>query len=57
MPLKKGRSRETVSHNIEEIVNSWKKKGAIGTSELASKKKAVKQATAIALKKAGQLKY
>lgn len=54
MPLKKGSSRKTVSANIEEMVDEWKKDGAIGTSRPASKRKAVKQATAIALKKAGK---
>jgi hypothetical protein len=57
MPLKKGRSRQTVSSNIGEMVHSWENSGAIGTSHPASKKKALKQATAIALKKAGKSKY
>jgi len=57
MPLRKGSSRATVSHNIEEMVDSWKKNGKIGTSHPRSKKKAVKQAVAISLKKAGKSKY
>jgi len=57
MPLKKGHSRKTVSHNIEEMVDAWKEKGAIGNSKPENKKKAIKQAAAIALKKAGKSKY
>lgn len=54
MPLKKGSSRETVSHNVKEIVDDWEKDGTIGTSHPKSKKAAVKQAVAISLQKAGQ---
>jgi hypothetical protein len=57
MPLKKGSSRATVSSNIKEMVDDWGDDGSIGTSKPQSKKKAVKQATAIALKKAGRSKY
>jgi len=57
MPLKKGSSRATVSHNVEEMVHSWENKGKIGTSRPATKKKAVKQAVAISLAKAGKSKY
>ena len=57
MPLRKGNSRATVSHNIEEMVDSWKENGKIGTSRPRSKKKAVKQAVAISLKKAGKSKH
>jgi hypothetical protein len=57
MPLKKGSSRKTVSGNIREMEHSWEKTGKIGNSRPASKKKAIKQATAIALKKAGKSKY
>jgi len=56
MPLKKGKSRKTVSSNIKEMVDSWKVKGSIGTSKPKSKKAAVKQAVAIALNKAGKSK-
>lgn len=54
MPLKKGRSRKTVSGNISELVRSYKKSGKIGSSKPKSKKRAIKQAVAIALSKAGK---
>lgn len=54
MPLKKGSSRKTVSSNVKELVHNYEKKGSIGNSKPASKKKAVKQAVAIALNKAGK---
>jgi hypothetical protein len=47
--LKKGGSRETVSHNIQELVRDWEKDGTIGTSRPRGKKQAVKQAVAISL--------
>lgn len=53
MPLKKGRSKKVISQNIEEIIRSWEKTGKIGNSKPKTKKQAVKQAVAIALKKAG----
>ncbi len=54
MPLKKGSSRPVVSSNIKTLVDEWKKDGAIGTSHPRTKKKAIKQAVAIALTKAGK---
>lgn len=54
MPLKPGKSSKTVSSNISEMVRKYKKTGSIGTSKPASKGKAVKQAVAIALSKAGK---
>ncbi|MET0441410.1 MAG: hypothetical protein ABW071_05445 [Casimicrobiaceae bacterium] len=54
MPLKKGRSQKTVGSNIEKLVHEYEDTGRIGTSHPASKKKAVKQAVAIALTKAGR---
>ncbi len=54
MPLKKGSSQSAVSQNIETLVDDYKKTGAIGTSHPSSKKKAVQQAVAIALDKAGK---
>ena len=56
MPLKTGKSPKVVSANISEMVRSYEKKGKIGTSKPESKAKAVKQATAIALAKAGKAK-
>jgi len=54
MPLEKGKSQKVVSRNIGEMVGSYKKTGKIGTSKPKSKKKAIEQATAIALTKAGK---
>lgn len=56
MPLKKGKSRKTISSNIKEVVDSYKKSGKIGTSKPKSKKAAIKQAVAIAYTKAGKSK-
>jgi hypothetical protein len=52
MPLKKGSGKDTVSSNIKTLVHDYERKGSIGNSKPASKKKAVKQAVAIALDKA-----
>jgi len=57
MPLKKGSSRKTIGRNIAEMVDSWEDSGKIGTSRPRSKKKALKQAVAVSLKKAGKSKY
>lgn len=54
MPLRKGSSQSTVSSNIRTLVDDWKQDGSIGTSHPATKKKAIKQAVAIALSKAGK---
>ena len=54
MPLRKGSSQSVVSSNIKTLVDDWKKDGSIGTSHPATKKKAIKQAVAIALGKAGK---
>ena len=54
MPLKRGKSDKVVSANISEMVGSYGKTGKIGTSKPESKAKAIKQATAIALSKAGK---
>jgi hypothetical protein len=52
MPLKKGKSKETISKNIKNEMGKYKKTGKIGTSKPKTKKKAQKQAVAIALSKA-----
>ena len=52
MPLKKGAGHKTVSSNIKTIVHEFERNGSIGTSKPVSKKKAIKQAVAIALNKA-----
>jgi len=54
MPLRKGSSQTVVSSNIKTLVHEWKKDGSIGTSHPPTKKKAIKQAVAIALAKAGK---
>ena len=54
MPLKKGSGRSVVSNNIKILVDEWEKDGSIGTSHPPTKKKAIKQAVAIALAKAGK---
>jgi hypothetical protein len=54
MPLRKGSSQSVVSSNIKTLVDDWKKDGSIGTSHPTTKKKAIKQAVAIALGKAGK---
>lgn len=54
MPLKKGSSEAVVRSNIGTPVDDWKKNGSIGTSHPPTKEKAVKQAVAIALTKAGK---
>jgi hypothetical protein len=56
MPLKKGTSKAAVSGNIKELMSSYKKKSKIGASKPKTKKKAQKQAVAIALSKAGKTK-
>jgi len=53
MPLKGGKSRETISSNVKKLVDEWKEDGSIGTSHPSDKKAAVKQAVAISLNKAG----
>ncbi len=57
MGLKKGSSRETISTNVKKLVHEWEDEGTIGNSHPKSKKKAIKQAVAISLKKAGKSKY
>ena len=54
MPLKRGASPSVVSSNIKTLVDDWKKDGSIGTGHPPTKKKAIAQAVAIALTKAGK---
>jgi hypothetical protein len=54
LPLKKGSSQSVVSGNIKTLIDEWKKDGSIGTSHPPTKTKAIKQAVAIALSKAGK---
>ena len=54
MPLRKGSSQSVVSSNIKTLVDDWKKVGSIGASHPPTKEKAIKQAVAIALTKAGK---
>jgi DNA invertase Pin-like site-specific DNA recombinase len=56
MPLKKGKSRKTISSNISELMHAYKEDGKIGNSKPKSKKAAIKQAVAISLNKAGKSK-
>ena len=53
MPLRKGRSQKTVSSNIKTLVHEYDHDGTIGASHPASRKKAIKQAVAISMRKAG----
>ncbi len=54
MPLQKGRSRKTVSSNIKTLVHEYERDGTIGSSHPRSRKKAIQQAVAISLTKAGK---
>ena len=54
MPLKKGKSKKTISKNIEKEMKNYKKTGKIGTSKPKSGKAAKKQAAAVAYNKAGK---
>lgn len=57
MPLEKGKSKKTISKNIEKEMKKYKKTGKIGKgSKPKSKKAASKQAAAIAYSKAGKSK-
>lgn len=56
MPLMKGSSKKTIGANIAEMVRKFKSSGKIGTSRPEGKGMAVKQAVAIAFRKAGKSK-
>jgi hypothetical protein len=53
MPLRKGRSQKTVVSNIKTLVHEYDQDGMIGTSHPSSRKKAIRQAVAISMRKAG----
>ena len=57
MPATHHKKADPVSKQITEIVHDWERDGSIGASHPKTKKKAVKQAVAISLKKAGKSKY
>ncbi len=52
MPLKRGNSRKVISENIRELMHTYKREGHMGRSRPPSSGKAVKQAAAIAYRKA-----
>lgn len=52
MPLKKGTSQRTISDTIRTEMHQYERTGKIGNSQPTSKKKAQKQAAAIAYRKA-----
>ena len=54
MPLRRGSSQSVISSNIKTLVDNWQQDGSIGASHPPTKKKAIKQAVAIALSKAGK---
>jgi hypothetical protein len=54
MPLKRGSSQKTISANVKKLVHEYDDDGTIGTSHPKSRRKAVKQAVAIALSEAGK---
>ena len=56
MPLEKGKSKKTISKNIKKEMKKYKQTGKVGKSKPSSKKKAGKQAAAIAYNKAGKSK-
>lgn len=56
MPLKSGSSQKTINVNVKELLSSFKKKHAIGTSHPRSGEAARNQAVAIAYSKAGKSK-
>ncbi|MDQ8021171.1 MAG: hypothetical protein REI94_04985 [Moraxellaceae bacterium] len=53
MPLKSGASRSAISQNVRGLLHEYEETGEIGTSHPPDRQRAVKQAVAIALRKAG----
>lgn len=56
MPLSRGSSRQVINKNIEELMAAYERKGKIGHSTPQSRNAALKQAIAIAMKKAKSAK-
>lgn len=56
MPLKSGKSKNTIAENIAELMHGYKETGSIGTSRPKNTVKAQKQAAAIAYSKAREKK-
>ena len=56
MPIKKGRSQETISSNIRECILSYKSKGTIGDITPRNLKHAMKICSGIAYKSARKSK-
>jgi hypothetical protein len=54
MPLRKGSGKKTISSNIKTLVHEYERDGTIGSSHPDSKAKAIRQAVAISLQKAGK---
>lgn len=50
MPLMKSKSKEAFKKNVQELINAFEAKGAIGNSKPKNKKAAIKQALAISYK-------
>jgi hypothetical protein len=51
MPLKPGKSKNTISQNVSELLHSWKQTGKIGNTKPRSAKHARSIAAAIAYSK------
>ena len=56
MPLKRGRSKDTISSNIKELVHKFDRTGTIGNSRPVSRPAAIRQSIAIAERGAGKTK-
>ena len=54
MPLKKGRSQATVSHNIEELMHSYKRGGKFAKGKSARKARKMAIAAAFSIKRASK---
>lgn len=52
--MKSGKSQDTVKRNIKTLVREYEDRGTISKTKPVNKKKAIKQAIAISLKKAGR---